>query len=430
MYIYYLLLILVFGLPTVWLTRFYFDVVIGRDHRRPYQLLYIVGYLVFYFMYYTINLSYISASLLAILMTLCLAASYRAPVGTLLTFAFVFLVLQSLVNALGGQLFFGGFKYSFNTTYELIHSNYVNTFKLLAFTFLCMLILVQLIRVLAKRKSYPLPNWYYLLFLILPLLSVWQINMLDTYGVQGAYYIVYVLALLFLNVFIIYLFDTLMERFHLIGQNRDLQRQMDYQDANYEKTVHAFKDIKRIIHDTNQHMLYIEECVRREEPEAALEHIRVTLGKVEETYHRVNTGNLVIDALVSNTLSIAKSNGVRTETQLRLHTPELHIERYDLCIVLGNLLDNALEASKQVRLAEDRHLSIKIHSSESALYIHIANHTDRQIEDWNSSKQQNGYHGLGLTNISRICDKYGGHMTMELHNGQVDHMVVLPFYDV
>ncbi|WP_411345852.1 GHKL domain-containing protein [Paenibacillus sp. WLX1005] len=430
MYIYYLLLILLFGLPTAWLTRLYFDVVIGSNHRRPHTYLYVIAFILLYLVYYLINLPTTWSSLIAVLMILSMSLSYRAPVGTLLLFTFVYLVLQTIVNALGVEIFFDLFSYSVETPYEVIRSNYVGSFKLIVFSFLVMLMLVQLIRLLAHRRNYPLPQRYYLLFLIIPLLSVWQINMQYMYSIRNGYYVVSVLGLLFLNVFIVYLFNTLMERFRLIGQNSDLQRQMDYQDANYEKTVHAFKDIKRIIHDTNQHMLYIEECVRRQEPQAALEHIRITLGKVEETYHRVNTGNLVIDALVSNTLSIAKSNGVRTDTRLRLHTPELHIERYDLCIVLGNLLDNAIEASKQVRLAEDRHLSIKIHSSESALYIHIANHTDRQIEDWDSSKRQDGYHGLGLTNISRICEKYGGHMTMEFHNKQVDHMVVLPFYDV
>src|SRR5690606_39043328 len=122
-------------------------------------------------------------------------------------------------------------------------------------------------------------------------------------------------------------------------------------------------------HDTNQQFLYIEECINRHELAAAREHIKVTLNKVEGAYHRVNTGNLVIDALVTNTLNIGEANGIKINTKISLYSHELNIDRYDLCVTLGNMLDNAIEASKKIKIAEDRYILIKIHSDESALFI-------------------------------------------------------------
>jgi sensor histidine kinase regulating citrate/malate metabolism len=225
------------------------------------------------------------------------------------------------------------------------------------------------------------------------------------------------------------MFDTMMDKFQIQQENFQLQRQMDYQDANYEKTVHSFKSIKRIIHDTNQHFLYIEECMKRGDTAAALEHIRVTLNKVEDAYHRVNTGHLVIDALVTNALNIGEANGIRIDTQLQLHSQELNIDRYDLCVVLGNMLDNALEASKKVRVAEDRYILIRIRSDAHALTIQILNHTEQNVTRLQSQKPNREFHGIGLTNISRICDKYGGNMTIETGNKTFNNMVILPFRD-
>ncbi|MNN55373.1 hypothetical protein D3C81_1702460 [compost metagenome] len=52
---------------------------------------------------------------------------------------------------------------------------------------------------------------------------------------------------------------------------------------------------------------------------------------------------------------------------------------------------------------------------------------DRQVSDLRSRKASPEYHGFGLTNIRRICEKYGGHMTIETEPQTFDNMVVLPF---
>ena len=290
-----------------------------------------------------------------------------------------------------------------------------------------MFAIILLIRLMAKRRSFSLHYRYYLLFLIVPLFSIFLVNVLTQESEKNIYYFISIIGLLFLNVLLIYLFDHIIDRFQFLHENAQLQQQMDYQDANYEKTVHSFKSIKRIIHDTNQQFLYIEACIQRNETAAALEHIKATLNKVEDAYHRANTGNLVIDALVTNTLNIGQANGIRIDTELGLYSQDVPIDRYDLCVVLGNMLDNAVEASKKIKLAEDRYIGIKIQSNESALFLHIVNATDNEVAQLRTRKPNPEFHGIGLTNIARISEKYGGNMTMESKNKTFHNMVVLPY---
>jgi len=229
-------------------------------------------------------------------------------------------------------------------------------------------------------------------------------------------------------VFIVYVFDNMVEKVQLAHENAQLQRQMDYQDANYEKTVHSFKNIKSIIHDINQQFLYIDECIKQHKLDAAGDHIRLTLNKIEGAYQRVNSGNLVIDALVTNTIAMGQANGIRIDTRIGLHSQHVHIDRYDLCVVLGNMLDNAIEASKKVRHAEDRYILIAIHSTASALVIQIMNHVEERITHLKSEKANPEFHGIGLTNIARMSEKYGGHMSIENQHRTFNNMVVLPFH--
>lgn len=404
---------------------FFFDAVFGRVTRKPHRL---VHFIVFAWLaggYLTVDLRWY-ASGVALLLIYSLADTYQVELKNKLMFTVLYGVLMSIVNSLSLFIF-----YTLNSDEfrNFEPSSFSASAKTLLLSCILMFVVIQLIRMVAKRRTYPLKPLYYLLFLFVPVFSIYQVNLLAATSEKNLHFFIWVIGLLLLNVLVIYMFDTMMEKFQIQQENFQLQRQMDYQDANYEKTVHSFKSIKRIIHDTNKQFLYIEECIKRGDPAAALEHIRVTLNKVEDAYHRVNTGNLVIDALVTNALNIGEANGIRIDTQLQLYSQHLNIDRYDLCVVLGNMLDNALEASKKVRIAEDRYILIRIRSDESALSIQILNHTEQEVPRLHSQKPNREFHGIGLTNISRICEKYGGNMAIETGSKTFNNMVILPFRD-
>lgn len=405
---------------------FFFDSVFGRAARKPQRIVHFIVFASVGTVYLSVDMGWWAASALALLLIYSLADSYRVELKNKLMYTVLYAVLMSLVSSLSLFIF-----YTLNSDEfrDFEPTSFSASTKTLLLSCTLMFIVIQLIRLISKRRTYPLKPSHYLLFLFVPVFSIYLVNMLAAFSEKNLHFLISVIGLLLLNVLVVYMFDTMMEKFQIQQENFQLQRQMDYQDANYEKTVHSFKSIKRIIHDTNQQFLYIEECIKRGDSTSALEHIRVTLNKVEDAYHRVNTGHLVIDALVTNALNIGEANGIRIDTQLSLDSPQLNLDRYDLCVVLGNMLDNALEASKKVKIAEDRYIRIRIRSDNSALSVQIINHTEHEVIRLLSQKPNREFHGIGLTNISRICDKYGGHMAIETGSKTFNNMVVLPFRD-
>jgi two-component system sensor histidine kinase AgrC len=407
--------------------NFFFDSVFDKSTRKPNRLIYFLLFGVCNYIYLVVYLNSYVSSILALLVIFSLAQSYQVDMKKKIIFTFLYGVLMSTVNLIGLYIFSAIDSVDFNSLDPVAEQAQTLFTKALFLSCILMFAVIQIIRLIAKRKSYSLHYRYYIIFLIVPIISLYQLNLLTQYSEKNIYYFIAVIGFLLLNVGIVYVFETIVEKFQVTHENAQLQDQMDYQDANYEKTVHSFKSIKRIIHDTNQHLLYIDACMKRNELEAAAEHIKVVLGKVEGAYNQVNTGNLVIDALVTNTLNIGQANGIRIDTKLGLYEQDVKIDRYDLCVALGNMLDNAIEASKKVKVAEDRYILIKITSDETALYIHILNHMDSEVFHLHSQKPNPEFHGIGLTNISRICDKYGGNMTIEAKNKVFNNMVLLPF---
>nr|WP_251195409.1 sensor histidine kinase [Halalkalibacter oceani] len=370
-----------------------------------------------------IDLGAVFSSFLALFLVYSLADLYQVELKNKILHSILYAVLMSIVNFISIYILFIIDSDSF---FNFEPVNLSTTGKSLLLSCILMFAVIQFIRLMVKQQLSPLPYRYYFLFLFIPGISIYLVNVLAYYSEKNTHFFISVIGLLFLNMFVIYMFETMMEKLRL-GQEKDkLKKQMEYQEANYEKTVHNFKSIKQIIHDTNHHFLYIEECIKRNEPLLAVDHIRLTLNKVEDTYHRVNTGNLVIDALVTNALNIGQTSGIRVDTKLSLHSQQLNIERYDLCVVLGNMLDNAMEASKRVRRVGDRYILVRIHSTETALSIQVMNHTEGEVTSFKSKKPNREYHGIGLTNISNICDKYGGSMAIETSKTTFTIMAVLP----
>lgn len=140
------------------------------------------------------------------------------------------------------------------------------------------------------------------------------------------------------------------EAARLAEVNGRLHRQLEAQELSYQDTLHSFMDIKRIIHDINKQLVYIRACIEAGHAAEGADHINGILQEIEASCNTITTGNLAVDALVSHAINIASDLNIAMQHKVQLSGAPVDIERYDLCIVLGNLLDNAIDAARQVRL--------------------------------------------------------------------------------
>lgn len=290
---------------------------------------------------------------------------------------------------------------------------------------LIMLFFILMIRRIKKERDYPVHNVYYRTLTAIIFISLLILNTLFFRPAQNVLYIVSVTGLLVINLLILFLFDKIIWTFRLSDENARLQKQMSYQEDSYVQTARSFEKIKQIIHDTNKQLLYIRACIQEDEHHEAIQHIEKTLDHMRDSHNSVATGNLVIDALVNNTLNMAAVHHIAIERDIRINAESISIDRFDLCIVLGNVLDNAIEAACQVQRSEDKYIRLHLMTRQNSLWIHIVN---ARPEPGNRKPKENpDMHGLGLTNIQRIAEKYGGYLTTDAKSSCFETTVLLPF---
>ena len=146
---------------------------------------------------------------------------------------------------------------------------------------------------------------------------------------------------------------------------------------------------------------------------------------MEETELYSDTGNIAFDSIINYKLKNTRARNIKAE--VRMNVPKaLNVELSDTAVILGNLLDNALDAVAKV---EDRQLLLDIDYSREVLYIMAKNTFDGAVE-YAASGAESGAsanrlpvsrkavreHGYGLGNVKRAVDKYSGHMTID-HEG-------------
>lgn len=192
------------------------------------------------------------------------------------------------------------------------------------------------------------------------------------------------------------------------------QRCYDYQKNYYEGIIRKDEELRRFRHDIRKHMGAIAVLCEEGKTEKVQNYIRELQGDFEElTVCR--TGNAIADYFINQMIEEMRACGNFDYTVTGRFPAELRLTESDLCILLGNAMDNAKEAL--LKCEGERTLSIEIKSYKDRLYLTVANSTVDSELDLTTSKQDKENHGYGIKNMERVTEKYGGKIEYTLGNG-------------
>ena len=297
---------------------------------------------------------------------------------------------------------------------------------------LIIFVITVIVTLIIKKNTQIVKFKDYLCFIITPLISIATIITIsfefDTGEPNATAGICFAAAgLMIINIIVYYLLENIIDATEIREKQARMEQQFAFQEQKYEQASQSFRSISSVIHDTNKHLVYLNECVERHEVDEAKRYIGTAIEHIDKSYKRINTGYLPIDALVSNSLNIAEANNITFKSDIKIEKERICIERYDLCVALGNLLDNAVEACKKVSNPDDRIISVSIVTGDNSMVIHIENSAERMKEnDFKTDKKDKLLHGYGISNVKAISEKYGGVFTIERRESSCEATLIFP----
>lgn len=310
---------------------------------------------------------------------------------------------------------------------EHIPNDYIMNFLSKIVTFILIIITI-LIR---NRKKEDYGIQYSLLILLTPVVSIITIlsfpypdtNAANAFIMQ----IVSASGVMFLNIANYFLLDSLLISRKLKVREAQLMQQIKYQSEKYDMISVAYRDTRRLIHDTKKHYFFINSVAEKIHCSEICDYINKELPELEARHILVNCGNLVIDSFVGYFIQLAEKEGTNFDTHIRISPQLIPMKDNDLCIIIGNLLENALEANRKIKMLSNRNILFEAYTSEDNFTLHISNAiADNTIYQDISSKHDKLNHGFGLQNVNKIVDKYKGIYTHEICDDRYNTIIVIP----
>lgn len=207
------------------------------------------------------------------------------------------------------------------------------------------------------------------------------------------------------------------------GQAELLER--DYTALNRSYTVNA-----KLFHDFHNHMGTLRQFLAREDYAEAVEYLDNLWEPLREMADTVWTGDTAIDYLINSKMAAASEKRIRMDVQVEFPR-NTNIRSADLCAILGNLLDNALEAAGNVSVPEQRFVSLTIRRIHQMIVIKTENSYDGEIQVKDgtllTTKTEHGLHGWGLKSAQTAAGKYDG-MVQTSYDGSLFRAVATLSY--
>jgi len=231
-----------------------------------------------------------------------------------------------------------------------------------------------------------------------------------------------------INVIVFYLHDRLSATHARNLETALHEREKEYYLAQCRLMQESVGQMKGIQHDMKNHLAAIKSCVLKDRSGEATDYIDGLLDGMGNAGVHSDTGNAAFDGIVNYKLRDAKRLGITTDLNL-LISPNTSIEASDLAVILGNLLDNALEAMTGDR---EKRIRLDVEQARGTLLIYVENTFDGEVRYAGGhgkarlplTRKPSGDHGHGLRNVQRVTEKYDGHMDIT-HDGETFSATVL-----
>ena len=194
----------------------------------------------------------------------------------------------------------------------------------------------------------------------------------------------------------------------------------------YKEVENMYRQIRGWRHDYRNHIQVLKAFAAKGDMDAIrayLDELDTDLNTVDTV---VKTGNAMADAILNSKISLAKSRGITVQADA--HIPvKLKMSELDLCCILGNLFDNAIEASMALP-EKDRLIRVYMDMKGTQLYISFTNFTaGKKLEKTGGRFRTKGEgHGFGLVRIDDIVARLDGYLSRNSEDGAFTTEILLP----
>lgn len=408
---------ILFIIFAVYLFFYYFDIFLKRRKRTVLSMIGLVIFMAWQFEMSSVNLLPAYGNIIVTIITTLFAVAqiYEGKFWNKCIFTIAFNAIWMLIETISGNILL---------TYccEFTDLQALGTLGSFTSKIVFMIAITALKRVFTKDEIKELPVRYSFMLVLIPIGSIYIMNNIFMLGyrlhsnranIQSA---VTAVILLGVNVLVFYIYIKLADDLQLRRMTSVYEQQLDLCERHQQERELSILQLRDVRHNMKNNLVSILAYAENGDNEKIIRFVNEIMeeGGIK-TSTVTNSGNIVIDSLIGYWYVEAKKVGIDFSVNLNIPM-EMPFRGADICLILGNLLENAVEAAQKAEGKKYIRLHMKYAKNNLLLFVEnnykgvLIKTKDKRLK---STKTDAGNHGVGLSSVYRIAAKYHGVVTID-----------------
>lgn len=408
---------ILFIIFAVYLFFYYFDIFLKRRKRTVLSMIGLVIFMAWQFEMSSVNLLPAYGNIIVTIITTLFAVAqiYEGKFWNKCIFTIAFNAIWMLIETISGNILL---------TYccEFTDLQALGTLGSFTSKIVFMIAITALKRVFTKDEIKELPVRYSFMLVLIPIGSIYIMNNIFMLGyklhsnranIQSA---VTVVILLGVNVLVFYIYIKLADDLQLRRMTSVYEQQLDLCERHQQERELSILRLRDMRHNMKNNLVSILAYAENGDNEKIIRFVNEIMeeGGIK-TSTVTNSGNIVIDSLIGYWYVEAKKVGIDFSVNLNIPM-EMPFRGADICLILGNLLENAVEAAQKAEGKKYIRLHMKYDKNNLLLFVEnnykgvLIKTKDKRLK---STKTDAENHGVGLSSVYRIAAKYHGVVTID-----------------
>lgn len=281
-------------------------------------------------------------------------------------------------------------------------------------------------RFLTKNKQEDMVPPCWKILLTIPIISILLLLILVMNNLNNRIILISVsLGILIINLLIFYLYDVLVEAYLKLKVSTLFERQAAVYSNQLNVMRQSEEKVHTLRHDMKHHLIELENMIDRHADEEMKDYIHNIYGYMENPNEYSRSGNYEVDSLLNYML--VKADSILDKVNCTITVPkELKICSFDINVIIGNLLDNAILAAGS---SQKKWLEISLSYEQGILFINIRNSYDNILrkhgDKYITTKKDRQEHGIGLQSVRKVVESYEGSIQISDKNNVFDVKIML-----
>ena len=288
---------------------------------------------------------------------------------------------------------------------------------------LIVLVLIQISTQIIRKNDSIIPRWTIPL-VVGQLFSIFAealLLQLSIYENISAFYIaIYSACLLYINLVICFYTETIKTAYNERHMRELAEQQLQIQVSYYEKEQQARDATRALWHDIKKYTNATQDLFQHGDMENAVQSLQQATTALSEIHQTVDVGNAVVNGILERALEQVQNQGIFLDFNVWV-SDQLPISAVDLYIIMGNTIDNAIEACQQIPAADSPTISLTLRQQNHTLFYAIDNPIPAK-----QGKKPGDVHGYGIRNVKNCVAKYHGTTTVSKQDSVFSVQIQLP----